>query len=92
VVDFAFEGPDGRVIILSDERWEHVIDGHPELSAWRARVVEIAMRPERSMDGRRADEQWFYGEGGPSRWIKVVVQWDGSRGFVVTAFARRRLP
>lgn len=42
--------------------------------------------------GRHPDETWFYGRGGPSRFLKVIVHWTGDRGVIVTAFARRRFP
>jgi len=85
-------GPDGRPVYLSDERWGHIVDGHPELHAWRDRILSIVREPAQVVPGRRPGEEWFYGTGGPSRWLKVVVQWEDGRGAVVTAFARRRLP
>jgi hypothetical protein len=37
--------------------------------------------------------EWFYAAGvGPSRWLKVVVVYEGQRGFIVTAHARRSFP
>lgn len=85
-------GGQERQIILTEQRWAHIIDGHPELANHRALVLSIATRPERSLPGRRPAEEWLYGRGGPSRWLKVVVHWRGDHGTVVTAFARRRYP
>jgi hypothetical protein len=45
------------------------------------------------MAGRRDGQEWFYLEAvGPSRFLKVVVAYDGGRGFIMTAFARRSMP
>jgi len=66
-----------RQIIPTEQRWAHITDGHPELADHRELVLAIAARPERTL---------------PSRWLKVVVHWQGDHGTVVTAFARRRYP
>jgi hypothetical protein len=43
--------------------------------------------------GRRANEEWFYRRGvGLSRWLKVVVAYEGAAGEIRTAFARRAFP
>jgi hypothetical protein len=86
--------PRGREISLDDERWAHIIDGHPELSDVRDDVLRAVKAPTEIVAGRSSDEEWFYLEGaGPSRWLKVVVVFDrqGS-GRIITAFGRRRKP
>ncbi|MHB8296267.1 MAG: hypothetical protein ACYDH5_16960 [Acidimicrobiales bacterium] len=84
--------PDRQPIHLSEERWAHIVEGHPELWGWRDRILSILAEPGQVVPGRRPGEEWLYGTGGPSRWLKVVVQWDDDRATVVTAFARRRMP
>jgi hypothetical protein len=86
--------PDGRSVALSEERWAHIIDGHPELRSFRESVLEAVQAPSRRLPGRSLGEEWFYrAGGGPSRWLKVVVRYDASdSGRIVTAFARRSLP
>jgi hypothetical protein len=86
--------PDGRSVALSEERWTHIIDGHPELRSFRDGVLEAVQAPSRRLPGRTLGEEWFYKAGaGPSRWLKVVVRYDASDGGrIVTAFARRSLP
>jgi len=82
----------GRIVVLPADRWQHIIEGHPELVAFHESVLNVIRRPERVLPGRHLNESWHYGTGGPSQFIKVVVHWDGDRGVIVTAFARRRLP
>lgn len=85
--------PDGRPVDLSVQRWAHILDGHPELAAHLEHVARAVRRPDRRRRGHRAGEEWFYlGEVGPSRWVKVVVHYEGGRGRIVTAFARRSMP
>jgi hypothetical protein len=86
--------PQGRGVLLGVERWEHIVDGHPELGHVQEEVLRAVESPTEVMPGRSSDEEWFYLEGaGPSRWLKVVVVFDQSnRGRIITAFGRRRKP
>lgn len=88
--------PDGRLVELTAERWEHIVDtgdGHPELEPYQDDLLKVVHLPDRRMPGRRANEEWFYREGvGPSQWLKVVVAYEGGRGWIVTAHGRRSLP
>jgi hypothetical protein len=86
--------PDGRVVELTEERWAHIVDGHPELTRSRVEILETVRAPGVRVAGRTAGESWFYKQDvGPSRWLKVVVRYESSeRGWIVTAFARRRMP
>jgi hypothetical protein len=86
--------PQGRDVLLDVERWEHIVDGHPELGHIQEEVLRAVESPTEVMAGRSSDEEWFYLEGaGPSRWLKVVVVFDRSNsGRIITAFGRRRKP
>jgi hypothetical protein len=87
--------PDGRRVELTAERWRHIIacDRHPELADLQDDVLRAVTQPTRTRSGREPDETWFYLHGvGPSQWLKVVVVFKAERGYIVTAFPRRRLP
>jgi hypothetical protein len=86
--------PDGQAIDLTEERWAHITDGHPELTSFRGEVLATVREPDRRLAGRTLGEAWFYKESvGPSRWLKVVVRYESTgRGWIITAFARRRTP
>ena len=86
--------PTGRAVWLDEERWQHIISGHPELGRAQEEVLRAVESPTEVMPGRSADEEWFYLEGaGPSRWLKVVVVFDrAGSGRIITAFGRRRKP
>jgi hypothetical protein len=85
---------DGRNVVLSEARWEHITAGHPELEPFQSEVLEAVRAPSRRLPGRTLGEEWFYkAEVGPSRWLKVVVRYDATgSGSIITAFARRSLP
>lgn len=86
--------PDGRAVELTAERWEHIIaaDNHPELADLQPEVLRAVEAP----DERRVldeSEWWFFlREVGPSKWLQVVVIFSEERGFIVTAFPRRKQP
>ena len=83
--------PDGRRVVLSEERWRHIVRRHSELEAHRERTLEAIETPTRRTHGHAANEEWFFLEGaGPSRWLQVVVHYEESRGSVTTAFGRGR--
>ena len=85
--------PDGRTVELNAERWAHILDGHPELARHLETVTRAVQAPDRRQSGRDEGEEWFYLEGaGPSRWLKVVVHYEGGLGRIVTAFGRRSMP
>lgn len=88
--------PDGRRVVLTDERWRHIVDeedGHPELGDHQAEVIRAVNAPDERRPGRKSNEQWFFlRNAGPSRWLQVVVAYEDGRGWIVTAFARRKDP
>ena len=85
---------EGREVLLSPERWQHIVSGHPEIEVYEQEIRRAVESPTAVLSGREPGEEWLYLEGaGPSRWLKVVVAFDsGERGRIITAFARRRKP
>lgn len=57
-------------------------------------VLRAVRAPTEALPGREPDEEWFYlRDAGPSRWLKVVVLFEGpTTGRIITAFPRRRKP
>src|SRR4051812_4498903 len=88
--------PDGRRVELTEKSWRHIVDpddGHPDVEPYRDDVLRAVGKPDRRLPGRRENEEWFYlADVGPSRWLKAVVAYEGERGRIVTAFARRSFP
>jgi hypothetical protein len=90
---------DGRSVELTEERWAHIVGaepdraGHPELVQHLDAVLRAVQAPDHRLPGRRDGEEWCYLEGaGPSRFLKVVVAYDGRAGRIKTAFGRRSMP
>ena len=87
--------PDGRTVVLREERWRHIVNGHPELRSLERKIIEAVERPTVRRPGRSHSETWHYLELRPPRpapWLKVVVRYGAQEGLVVTAFLRRSMP
>jgi uncharacterized protein YuzE len=55
-----------------------IIDGHPYMAPYRAQVLCAIADPTERIGQARPGQDWFYLEGaGPSRWLKVVVAFEG---------------
>ena len=75
------------------ERWLHICSEHSELTRSRAALLAIVPNPAYRIPGRRPHEEWFYGRGlGPTKFVKVVVHYEGQVDRIWTAFPRRRFP
>ncbi len=49
--------------------------------------------PDATAPGKKPNETWFFVQGvGPSEWLRVVVAYEAGRGWIVTAFPRRKFP
>jgi hypothetical protein len=83
----------GRRIVLSETRWRHIRERHPELAASPEEVLDAVVHADERRAGHEAGEEWFYRRNlGPSRWIRVVVHFESGEGTVTTAFPRREIP
>jgi len=80
-------------VVLSFERWRHIVEEHGELRRRRDLVLSAVQSPDGRLAGRLPQEEYFYVRTTrPTRWRKVVVHFEGGEGRIVTAFPRRRLP
>lgn len=85
--------PDGREVVLTRDGWDHVLASHPELAGQLDLVLRAIAEPDhRAPDARAGRERYFLRSVGPSRWLRVVVDYSESEAFVVTAFPERRDP
>lgn len=85
--------PDGRQVELTDERWSHIVERHPEIETCEEKLLEAVSDPDRRITGGLDNEEWYYVETDvPSNWLKVVVAYAEGRGYIVTSHARKSIP
>ena len=85
--------PDGVSVELTDTQWQHICEQRPALAGLRDEILRAVSKPDTTTAGKRPNETWFFLQGvGRSEWLRVVVAYEGGRGWIVTAFPRRRYP
>jgi hypothetical protein len=50
----------GHEIYLTDERWEHICEEHPEMQGYESEVLDTIQRGRRFQDSVRADVFLYY--------------------------------
>jgi len=73
------------LIRLTDERWEHIVTEHGELSESRDAVLQAISDHERIFAGGNA-ELLAVREIESGKWLVVVYREDEQDGFIITAF------
>ena len=79
----------GVAILLTDERWRHILDGHPELARRRQKILETVGAPDRVLEGG-AGELLAVKKSGARGWLVVVYKEGAVAGFVLTALRTTR--
>lgn len=89
----AVNDSEGRAVVLTEERWGHIVERHPEIQTLERTVMQAAQVPDYRVSGRVANEEWCYVKTeAPSNWLKVVVAYAEECGQIVTAYPRRSMP
>lgn len=76
-------------IRLTDERWNHILEGHPELVNNKTDVLKTVSNPERIFEGKN-EELLGVQEIQPGKWLVVIYKELGDDGFIVTAYSTSR--
>lgn len=91
--------PLGHEIYLTDERWDHICEEHPEMQGYRSHVLETVSRGQRFQDSIRPEVYLYYQDyralPRDNTTIVVVVRFgfhpDGTENnFILTAYQIRR--
>jgi hypothetical protein len=80
----------GIPIRLPDERWEHIIQRHADISDQKELLLKTISEPTRILQGNK-DELLAIQEIKPGKWLVVIYKEDSMDGFVITAFSTRKV-
>jgi len=84
--------PDGRTVILTERAWRHICQ-HVGMERYERAIMAAVTHPDdRHMDIRPGRERFFAKEAGPTRWLRVVVDFSDDPGEIVTAFGHENEP
>jgi hypothetical protein len=80
----------GRTVSLRQERWEHIVQGHPDVRLPDLKhAVEVA--DKRTNAGGSCEKLWARNVG-PTNWLCVVVAYKRQVGLVRTAICTKKGP
>lgn len=86
---FKTTDPRGLTVTCSEERWQaHVLDQRPWMAGWESLVQKAIENPTLGIfkDAQFPNRDVYYYIPSPrTRYLKVIVQFDGDEGVVVTA-------
>src|SRR2546426_8024131 len=81
--------PDGRSVILDERTIRHLQRRRPQMVGHAALILDAVSRPDlREDDPVPGRERFYRRDLDPRRWLRVVVDFNESPGFVVTAFVQ----
>jgi hypothetical protein len=82
----------GVPIRLPDERWQHIIEEHAELTELYDQVLLTVSAAERVLDGTAGELLAVRTIEVGKALVVVYREVDATDGFIITAFLTRRLP
>lgn len=79
--------PDGREVVLDERMVGHLHRRRPQMLNHLAAIIDAVSRPDRrEADVLQGRERFYRQDLDPRRWLRVVVDFNESPPFVVTAF------
>jgi hypothetical protein len=79
-------------IRLTDERWLHIITGHPEMSNYRNEILETITEPDIIYAGSKGDLIAVSKQvEGTNKHIIVAYKEINDDGFIITAYISNKL-
>jgi hypothetical protein len=85
--------PDGRPVILDERTIRHLHRRRPQMVGQAAAILDAVGRPDLREDDPVPGRERFYRRHlNPQRWLRVVVDFNESPAFVVTAFVQDNAP
>jgi hypothetical protein len=80
----------GLPIRLTEERWQHIMDGHPELASLKSEIIQAIEEPDRIFAGND-DELLAVKSLDDGKYLVIVYRECDQDGFVITAYMTRRI-
>ncbi len=83
----------GQSVVMTASAWSHITSEHPEMAEHGHAILETAVDPEIALDDPRPGRRRHYRfQTGPSRWLRVIVDFNYEPAQIVTAHAHRKEP
>ena len=87
---FEVEDKSGRKIHLSDERWKHLNQEHPEIAPYLEELKDILKNPlkitDYELDSNVKYYYKYFKERETAKYLLVIVKYLNEHGFIITAY------
>ena len=84
----------GVIVRLTDERWQHIVSGHPEMASERTTVLQSLEDPDLVQAGDFGEllaiRRWPATALGGKSVVVAYREVDQADGFILTAYLTRR--
>jgi hypothetical protein len=85
--------PDGRHVLLREDAIEHLRSRRPQMLDHIDAILQAISRPDRrEADPLPGRERFYLQHIFTSRWLRIVVDFNESPAFIVTAFIQDNAP
>ena len=85
--------PDGRRVMFDERTESHLARRRPQMLIHKSAILDAVARPDtREHDPAPGRERFYRRDLDALRWLRVVVDFTESPGFVVTAFSQDHKP
>jgi hypothetical protein len=85
--------PDGRRVLFDDRTEAHLARPSPAMLRHTSAILDAISRPDvRHEDPAPGRDRFYRRDLDPRRWLRVVVDFNESPAFVVTAFVQDHPP
>jgi hypothetical protein len=92
-VECEINDPDGRVVVFDRRTRAHLERRRPWMIGHAKAILETVARPDiREQDPRPGRERFYRRDLEPGRWLRVVVDFEETPAFVVTALVQHNDP
>lgn len=92
---FEVKDKSGRKIHLSDERWKHLNQEHPEVAPYLEDIKETLKNPvkitEYEIDENVRYYYKYFKERESAKYLLVIVKYLNDHGFIITAYFVRNI-
>jgi hypothetical protein len=90
ILGFA-ESINGVPIRLTEERWEHILDSHPELASYRDTILDAVENPDYILASRRGALAAVVVLGRKAFLHVFYVEKSRRDGFIISAWIKERI-
>ena len=85
--------PDGRTVVIDSRTLGHLSRRRSQMTSHVGAILDAVERPDlREPDPAPGRERFYRRDLDPRRWLRVVVDFNDSPAFVVTAFVQNNEP